>query len=213
MRAEQKRKERRTAMLMWGAGGLVIIVLVGAVAFYLIRERSLTSLSEVATASYPASQHKETKISYKETPPMGGEHNSIWQRCGVYDEPINSEHAVHSMEHGAVWITYRPDLAKAQVDKLKQLAAEEYMLLSPYPGLPSPVVASSWNNQLKLPNAEDPKLQRFISKYRNSATTTPEFGASCEGPNSTDKTAAQEPIPTTAPKSTPDTMATPTPSS
>ncbi|PZG21448.1 hypothetical protein C1I98_37100 [Spongiactinospora gelatinilytica] len=209
MRAAQKRKERRTAMLMWGAGGLVIILLVGVVAFYLIRERSATSLGEVVTAKYPASQHKETKISYKENPPLGGEHNSVWQRCGIYDEPVNNEHAVHSLEHGAIWITYNPTLPKAQVETLKKLAGEEYMLLSPYPGLPSPIVASAWNNQIKLSSADDPKLPRFISKYRNNPTNTPEFGASCEGPYSTDKTAAQKEIPAVAPSGSPDTMGTP----
>jgi hypothetical protein len=49
------------------------------------------------------------------------------------------------MEHGAVWITYRPDLPKEQVDKLRQLARDSNSLLvSPYPELAAPVVASAW---------------------------------------------------------------------
>lgn len=136
MRAEQKRKERRTAFLMWGIGGAVVVLLVGAVAFYMVNVRTTTSLDAVTTAAYPGAQHIETKVTYKENPPMGGEHNPAWQTCAVYDQPINNENAVHSLEHGAVWITYRPDLPKDQVDKLKELASRDYMLMSPYRGCP-----------------------------------------------------------------------------
>ncbi|WP_371779552.1 DUF3105 domain-containing protein [Streptosporangium subroseum] len=205
MRAEQKRKERRTAFLMWGAGGAVILVLVGFVAFYLVKERATTSLDAVTSAKYPGSLHVQTKVKYKENPPVGGEHNPAWQNCGIYDQPLNNENAVHSMEHGAVWITYQPDLPKAQVDKLKELASKDYMLLSPYPGLPAKVVASSWNKQLKLDSAEDPRLPKFISTYKNNSAETPELGAACDGGVST--VAADAPIPETTPTAAPSSTA------
>ncbi|GAA3119417.1 DUF3105 domain-containing protein [Streptosporangium carneum] len=201
MRAEQKRQERRAAFLMWGVGGVVVVLLVGLVGFYLVNERATTSLDGVTSAKYPGSVHVQTKVSYKENPPMGGEHNPAWQTCGVYDKPINSENAVHSMEHGAVWITYQPDLPKEQVAKLKELASKEYMLLSPYPGLPAKVVASSWNKQLKLDSADDPRLPKYIAKYRNNSTETPEFGATCSG--GINSTTAEAPIPATTPTGAP----------
>ncbi|MFF0306136.1 DUF3105 domain-containing protein [Streptosporangium sp. NPDC004379] len=197
MRAEQKRKERRTAFLMWGIGGAVIVLLVGVVAFYMVNVRATTSLDGVATADYPGAQHVETKVAYKETPPMGGEHNPAWQTCAVYDKPINSENAVHSMEHGAVWITYRPDLPKDQVDKLKELASQDYMLMSPYPDLPAKIVLSSWNRQLTVNSADDPRVPKYIAKYRNSGDQAPELGASCTGGVNT--TTAEAPIPAAAP--------------
>ncbi|MEV4379880.1 DUF3105 domain-containing protein [Streptosporangium sp. NPDC049644] len=206
MRAEQQRKERRTAFLMWGAGGLVIVLLVGLVAFYMVSERATTSLDSVISAKYAGSQHTQTKVTYKENPPLGGEHHPSWQNCGIYDQPINNENAVHSMEHGAVWITYRPDLPKAELDRLKELASKDYMLLSPYPGLSAKVVASSWNKQLKLDSAEDPRLPKFITKYKNGPDT-PELGASCSGAVGT--TTAEAPIPETAPSAAPDQSGAP----
>jgi hypothetical protein len=121
------------------------------------------------------------KIQYTENPPVGGAHNVAWQNCGIYNAPIHSEHAVHSLEHGAVWITYRPDLPADQVEMLRRVASDDLMLLSPYPGLPAPVVASSWNHQITLEGASDPKLAAFIAKFKNNPETTPEFGASCFG--------------------------------
>ncbi|MFC4585017.1 DUF3105 domain-containing protein [Sphaerisporangium corydalis] len=212
LRAAQKRKERRTAMLMWGAGAFVIVLLVGLVGFYVIQDRAKSSLDGVATFAYKGSQHTPIKVNYKESPPVGGEHNPSWQQCGVYDQPINSENGVHSMEHGSVWITYRPDLAKADVDKLKALVTSDYLLLSPYPGLKAPVVVSSWNHQLALTGASDPRLASYITKYKQNPSTTPEYGATCTGEGSTDQVAADNPLPTTTPSAAPSTSGTPAPS-
>ncbi|MFD0885580.1 DUF3105 domain-containing protein [Streptosporangium algeriense] len=202
MREQQRRRERRAGIIMWGIGGLVVVLLVGVVGFYLVNERAQTSLDSVKSAKYAGGAHSEIRIKYAENPPMGGEHNSVWQRCGVYDAPLNNENAVHSLEHGAVWITYRPDLPKDQVETLKQAASSDYMLLSPYPGLPKPIVLSSWNKQLQLDSADDPRLAKFVAKYKNGPET-PELGASCDGPNSTDKTAAENPLPTATPSPVP----------
>ncbi|PZG11147.1 DUF3105 domain-containing protein [Nonomuraea aridisoli] len=198
MRAEQKRKERRAALLMWGAGGLIVVLLVGVVGFYLVRQAEQTNLDAVVSVKYDAGQHVPGAVSYKETPPMGGEHNNYWQQCDIYDQPIHNEHAVHSLEHGATWITYRPDLPKAQVDQLKEVATstgqQDYMLMSPFPNLPSPIVVSSWGHQLRLTDPQDPKLEAFIKRYQNGPDT-PEPGATCGGPDAITTTADQAPLP------------------
>jgi hypothetical protein len=120
-------------------------------------------------------------VDYAQTPPAGGEHNPVWQNCGFYEEPISDENAVHSLEHGAVWITYQPDLSEDQISTLRDLAeSQTYILVSPYPGLDSPVVASAWGKQLQLESADDPALEQFISAYRQGPQT-PEPGAACTG--------------------------------
>ncbi|SDJ21769.1 Protein of unknown function [Nonomuraea maritima] len=198
MRAEQKRKERRAALLMWGSGGFVVVLLVGLVGFYLVKQAEETNLDAVVSVKYDAGQHVWNTVSYKETPPMGGEHNNYWQQCDIYEKPIHNEHAVHSLEHGAVWITYRPDLPKAQVDQLKEVAGSTgdsgYMLMSPFPNLPSPVMVSSWGHQLRLTDPGDPKLAAFIKRYQNGADT-PEPGAVCGGPDAIRTTADEAPLP------------------
>jgi hypothetical protein len=129
----------------------------------------------------PGGEHTEGAVDYAQSPPVGGEHNSIWQNCGFYEEPIRNETAVHSLEHGAVWITYSPDLPQGEVERLRDLAqSEDYVLVSPYPDLDSPVVASAWGKQLNLESAEDPDLERFIGAY-SQGPQTPEPGAACTG--------------------------------
>jgi predicted small secreted protein len=134
------------------------------------------------TKSYSNLSRNHTKgpVDYPQSPPVGGPHNPIWQNCGFYSEPVRNENAVHSMEHGAVWITYRPDLPKDQVEKIKSLTQKGYVLASPYPGLPAPVVASAWGKQLRLNSTNDPRLEQFVSTY-SQGPQNPEPGAPCSG--------------------------------
>jgi hypothetical protein len=122
--------------------------------------------------------HVSSSVAYPQIPPVGGDHAPHLQTCGAYDQPIANELGVHSMEHGAVWITYRPDLPAAQVDLLRHQARQTYVLVSPYPGLPSPVVASAWGLQLKLDSASDNRLGQFLDAFRQGPQT-PEPGATC----------------------------------
>jgi hypothetical protein len=82
----------------------------------------------------PPLQHRPGNLVYDQSPPAGGQHNPIWQNCGFCDEPVRDENAVHSLEHGAVWITYQPDLPQKQIGKLRDLAQNNTLVLaSPYP--------------------------------------------------------------------------------
>ena len=176
VREQQQQEQRRRRGLF--AIGAAILVAVGAIAVYRMNDDRQFS-AHVVTTNYPAAQHLAGPISYRESPPMGGPHNVAWQNCGIYTVPLHNEHAVHALEHGAIWITYRPDLPPAEVQRLQAVASDDYMLLSPYPGLPAPVVASAWNHQIRLAGADDPQLPRFIREFKNNPATTPEFGASC----------------------------------
>lgn len=128
-----------------------------------------------------AGRHTGELVSYAQSPPVGGAHHPVWQNCGFYTELIRNEHAVHSLEHGAVWITYRPGLSGEQIEELRRLThSSTHLLVSPYPNLPAPVVASAWGKQIRLQSASDPRLALFVRAYR-LGPQTPEPGAPCTG--------------------------------
>ncbi len=125
--------------------------------------------------------HTEEPVPYSQIPPAGGPHDPVLQNCGFYDVPVRNENAVHSLEHGAVWITYSPDLPVDQVEALRALSSgHTHVLVSPYPDLPAPVVASAWGEQLVLEGAFDPRLEQFISAFEQGPQN-PEPGAPCSG--------------------------------
>ena len=127
--------------------------------------------------------HTLRSVTYAQAPPHSGKHSPVWQHCGFYSEPVGNEHAVHSLEHGVVWITYAPDLPKGQVDALRQLAqAQEYTIVSPYPGLPAPVVVSAWEQQRQFDTADDPHVEETVAAYLNDPLA-PEPNGGCDGPN------------------------------
>ena len=138
------------------------------------------------TAVHVGPEPVDYLATYNMNPPAGGDHFAAWLNCGVYNQPQPNENAVHSLEHGAVWVTYDPErVDQAGADALRAAIPSSFMILSPYPGLPSPVVASAWGAQVQLDGVDDARLGLFIDKYWKSASA-PEPGAVCiegvEGP-------------------------------
>ena len=178
---------RRRAWLTFLSVGLpatatVILLIVGTV------DRAgqpaddpVESLTGVATYEVASAEHVQGPVDYPQMPPIGGPHAPVWQNCGFYSEPVPSETAVHSMEHGAVWITYDPALPAGDIAALRDLSQQQsFVLTTPLHGLDAPVVASAWGRQLDVTGAEDPQLAAFVHAFR-TGPQTPEPGAPCTG--------------------------------
>jgi len=174
------RRRKSRINWIWVIAGVGALALLGALVYNIAREVQV--IAGVQTyGPFPANIHVNTDVDYPQTPPVGGEHRPTWQNCGIYNSPVVDELAVHSLEHGAVWITYQPDLPADQIERLKSLVrGKSYTLLSPYPDQPSPVAATAWGVQLFADSADDARLGQFIAKYRQGSQT-PEPGASCIG--------------------------------
>ena len=180
MEALRVRNRRIRRLGLWG-GGLAAIALVGLLIAHAIATTPPDHIAGVVTYTNLARNHVTGKMSYAQNPPVGGSHNPTPLTCGIYDQPVPNENAVHSLEHGAVWITYRPDLPAGDVTTLRDLVrGHGHALLSPYLGLPAPVVASAWGLQLKVQSARDPRLAQFLAKYESGPQDL-EPGAPCIG--------------------------------
>ncbi len=125
--------------------------------------------------------HVEGPVTYEQTPPAGGDHAAAWLNCGIYDQPVPTENAVHDLEHGAIWVTYNPDeVTGADLEALRDAVPDTYLTMSPWPDLDAPVVASAWGAQVALDGVDDERLQQFIDAYWQSPDA-PEPGAACTG--------------------------------
>ncbi|MGC0363177.1 hypothetical protein ABH922_001161 [Rhodococcus sp. 27YEA15] len=147
-----------------------------------------SKIDGVLKIDYPAGQHVDStqRVAYDQSPPFGGPHDATWANCTgtVYSVGIRTENAVHSLEHGAIWITYNPDsIDQSQIDSLAQrVNGKSYMLMSPYPGLSSPISLQSWGHRLEVDNADDERINQFITALNQNPNTYPEVGASCTNP-------------------------------
>ncbi len=176
----------------WGliAIGVAIALFAVAVigtAMYQVNESKKTAVQRIAGIidlhkTKLSRNHVTTHVKYAQSPPVGGNHNPLWQSCmgNVYTAQIANEHAVHSLEHGAVWITYRPGLEPAEIAKLvSKVRGKTYLMLSPYPGLKSPISLQGWGYQLRVNSASDKRIASFIADLSNKGA--PEPGADCSG--------------------------------
>lgn len=183
-RAEFEKQRRNWLIIRIAAAAIVLVVLAG-VAWWGFRQWEQYQVTNDVRTYFDLDDysidHREGELLYEQIPPVGGPHNQAWQNCGFYSEPIYNYHGVHSLEHGAVWLTFDPDLPQEDIDKLEELANQGYVLVSPYPGLEDPVVGSVWGKQIVFDGADDDRIDPFIRAYRTNPDNTPEQNAICFG--------------------------------
>jgi hypothetical protein len=142
------------------------------------------TIGQVETFEIASRNHTDVVQDYPQIPPVGGDHAPVWQNCGFYDAPIYKELGVHSLEHGAVWITYKPDLPAEQISQLQALGAQPYTLVTPWDpadgDLAAPMWFSAWGAQVAIDSLPSPVADEFLTTYRQS-NAAPEPGAACTG--------------------------------
>ncbi|MEE1622303.1 DUF3105 domain-containing protein [Zafaria sp. Z1313] len=186
-------QERRAKRGRWITAG-VAVAAVAAIAVpvgIVVTGQAQARNEAVARAAQPidgaqeyeivSANHVQDAVEYETVPGVGGDHFPVWQNCGIYTDPVQETAAVHSLEHGAVWISYNDDAAEADIAALTDTVGERsYLLLSPVPAQEEPIKLSAWGVQLVADSAQDPRIADFIQKYRQGPQT-PEPGAACTG--------------------------------
>lgn len=147
-----------------------------------------------------AANHVDPPVSFSTRPSTGGDHYPFWMNCGFYSEVVIEGAATHSLEHGAVWITYGESLPDADVDALEALVtANPRLLISPYDH-DDPIVLSAWGAQQRgISSATAPEIAAFIDAWLDNPNLI-EAGASCSSavgipPNDPNSLADGTPVP------------------
>ncbi|MFK0021501.1 DUF3105 domain-containing protein [Streptomyces sp. NPDC090798] len=198
MRKAERARERRNRILTITASTVIVAGLVvgGVVLVKSQSNDSSTSASDskggsghfvagkdgVETWSGTLSRNHVTKtVKYPMEPPVGGNHNPVWMNCNgdVYSKAINNMNAVHSLEHGAVWVTYNSKASDADVKALEaKVKKTPYTLMSPVEDQKDPIMLSAWGKQRTVTSASDPNVDKFFSEFVQGKQT-PEPGAAC----------------------------------
>ncbi|MFD3556475.1 DUF3105 domain-containing protein [Streptomyces goshikiensis] len=192
MRRAEKTRDRRNKILAITVSTAVVAGLVGFGAWVLIDQKQQEK-DDAAARKAPVRgeqdwdakklgrNHVETPVKYEMNPPVGGDHHPRWMNCNgdVYKNPVPEVNAVHSLEHGAVWVTYNEKAAKGDLDKLAETVGKTpYTLMSPVKEQTGAIMLSAWGKQLTVDNAADPRVAQFFTKYVQGPQT-PEPGAAC----------------------------------
>ncbi|MFG2029468.1 DUF3105 domain-containing protein [Streptomyces sp. NPDC048825] len=199
MRRAEQARERRNRILTITASAVIVGGLVAGGAYLISTQSDDSSNSSssnsqkgkfvagkdgVRTWSTKLSQtHVNGDVDYPMNPPVGGDHNQVWMNCDgdVYTEEIKKVNAVHSLEHGAVWVTYNGKASDADVKALAdKVEKTPYSLMSPVEDQKDPIMLSAWGKQRTVTSASDPNVNKFFETYVQGEQT-PEKGAACTG--------------------------------
>ena len=174
-RRQELAREKRKKYLLIGIPVILLIVILFGTTIYRLAQPDMEGV--LSFDNLLRNHDQEAEFTTAELPPTGGSHNPRWQNCGIYADPVDSSLAVHSLEHGAVWLAYQPDLATEKVAELQDMVrGESYVVMSPFPDLQSEVVMSSWGKQLVIDAIPDEGIEQFIDRYQGEG---PEPGAPC----------------------------------
>ncbi len=176
LRKEKLDQERRKKKLLtWVPISVLGLALVGLILFRVF-EPDIEGIINFGAQS--RNHASDASYETESVPPSGGSHNPAFQNCGIYETPVDSSLAVHSLEHGAVWITYRPDLPTEDVAVLQGMVrGKGSLLLSPFPDQEEDVMMTAWSTQLAVDEVNDGRIDDFISRYRNQGPES----APCNG--------------------------------
>ena len=191
-RRKERARERRSRIITIAASIAVVAGLVAG-GGYLMSAADEQDQAEAQAKSSPVrgerswdkltQNHVQKKVDYPMNPPVGGDHNPVWMNCDadVYTAPVPNENAVHSLEHGAVWVTYNEKAKPADIEKFaERVARTPYSLMSPVKDQDAPLILSAWGKQVSVKSATDARVAQFFTKYVQGPQT-PEPGAACTG--------------------------------
>lgn len=113
---------------------------------------------------------------YNSNPPTSGWHFSQPAEWGIYDKELPDEVLIHNIEHGGIWISYRPGIP----DDIKKTLGGFYerfgrkIIVTPRAANDADIALAAWNRLEKFSVVEltDERVRAFIKAFRNKG---PEF--------------------------------------
>lgn len=108
--------------------------------------------------------------SYNSNPPTSGPHYAVPAPARFYDRELPDEQVVHNLEHGHIWIAYRPSLPKDAVNMLKDFSGGN-IIVTPRSQNDADIALAAWGRLDKF-NVEGgivdkQRIKDFISRYQN----------------------------------------------
>ncbi|MDO0915485.1 DUF3105 domain-containing protein [Streptomyces sp. DT2A-34] len=198
MRRAEQARERRNRILTIAASAVIVAgLVVGGVVLVQSQSDDSDTASDTKTTGHfvtgkdgvkswstkLSQTHVAGDVKYPMNPPVGGDHNKAWMNCNgdVYTKALNNVNAVHSLEHGAVWVTYNSNASDADVKALaEKVKKTPYSLMSPVEDQKDPIMLSAWGKQRTVTSASDPNVDKFFEEFVQGEQT-PEKGAVCTG--------------------------------
>jgi cytochrome oxidase Cu insertion factor (SCO1/SenC/PrrC family) len=136
---------------------------------------AVTPADGLQTTTFPQLQGEHIqqgeKVAYNSNPPTSGRHLASARSWGIYDQTLADEGALHNLEHGGIWITYRPDLDPDAVFELQDITTRypNAVVMSPRAENDSPIAIVSWGRIMPLQTLDTTAVDLYIRTYVNNS--------------------------------------------
>ncbi len=182
-RVVEQRVSRRRRYGLMGLSALLLVLLVGGIAYAMFRTTDASTVAENADTGRKApDQHSvgypdqgnlhiqsvdQPHTPYNTDPPTSGPHLGQLAPAGFHDQPIPKELVVHNLEDGYVAIWYRPDLPEDQKNQLRALVESytAHVIAVPYDTLDVPIALTAWTRLDRLDGYDEQRIRNFIEAY------------------------------------------------
>lgn len=110
-----------------------------------------------------------TKVSYNSNPPTSGNHYAVPASARFYDKELPDEQLVHNLEHGHVWVSFKPGLSAEIVDMLKSFSSS-VVIVTPRSANDADIALAAWGRLDKFNTAnnvvDEQRIKDFIIRYQ-----------------------------------------------
>ncbi len=160
---------------------LIILVAGGGIYWFTKRNREKTAERKIYAIQIPDQGRTHIAVgashpAYNSNPPTSGWHYEEWESKGIYKEQQPDEGLAHNLEHGYIWISYRPDASPEIIKQLENFYSfGKKIVVEPRKENDRLIAIAAWNWLDKfdptsgdsLNDAELNRIGDFIGTYIN----------------------------------------------
>ena len=107
-------------------------------------------------------------IPYNSNPPTSGQHYPEPANWGVYTNTLADETLIHNLEHGGIWISYKPSVDADTISKLQDFAKRyQLVVVEPREADDSAIAFAAWGHLQNFDKFDEASMVKFIEAYYN----------------------------------------------
>ena len=172
-RQGEDKKDAKKSLMVKIIVAAVVLAVVGGIGYLIATsnpdgESSYLQGEDIPKLEAGHINQGEIVTTYNSNPPTSGPHLGNLQPCDFYNEEVPDEAVVHTLEHGAIWVTYKDKSLEGSMRSLFEKESAK-VIISPRSANDSAVAVASWGRLLKLDEFDENQILDFIDSNRNNS--------------------------------------------